>query len=153
MLFGQSLFQSVLERLQAEALDEDEEGGAKSYRVHGLGASFIAESVSPAATDLERGQALYREMMEDTPAIEPDLPPAPSEPEPPSHLLRLTPEEIAADLDLRTTDTVPVLAEKRRAFARLNHPDGVAPAFREMATMRMKIANLLVDEAIRLQPA
>ncbi|SMD02797.1 hypothetical protein [Rhizobium sp. RU36D] len=149
MLFGQSLFQSVLERLQAEAIDEDEDSATKAYRVRGLGASFIAEPVNPAAADLERGQALYREMMEDMPPTEPEVPPAP--PEPPAHLLRLTPEEIAADLDLRTTDSVAVLAEKRRAFARLNHPDGVVADFREMATVRMKIANLLVDEAIRLQ--
>ncbi|MNL55295.1 hypothetical protein D3C87_1786950 [compost metagenome] len=90
-------------------------------------------------------------MMEGPPRIEPEPEASVPEPdpEPPAHLTRLSPDEIAADLGLKSNDTLPVLAEKRRAFARLNHPDGVNPAFRDMATTRMKLANLMVDEAIR----
>lgn len=156
MLFGQSLFQSVLERLNAEAIEEEEQAaGQRSYRVQGLGASFIAEEVRGAAADLERGQALYREIMEERPAPEPppqqaaDEPDAEPDPEPPAHLMRQAPEEIAADLGLTARDSIATLTEKRRAFARLNHPDSVRPDFRDLATVRMQTANLLVDEAIR----
>lgn len=154
MLFGQSLFQSVLERLKEEA-EVVEEPSAGSFRIHGLGASFVTEEVRDSTAEMERGQWLYREMMEAAP---PPLAPEVSEPEaanappsPPVHLMRQSPDEIATDLDIRPSDTAAVLAEKRRAFARLNHPDSVAPDFRDLATTRMKIANLLVDEAIRRQ--
>lgn len=80
-------------------------------------------------------------------------PPAMPRPDPlvmPPHLLRQTEAEVAEDLGLRPTDTAEALAEKRRAFARLNHPDGIHPAFRREATLRMTLANMLVDRARRL---
>lgn len=151
MLFGQSLFQSVLERLKEEAeVEEDPSPG--SFRIHGLGASFVTEEVRDSAAEMERGQSLYREMMDEAPPLDPEIvepEPAEAPPSPPAHLLRQSPEEIAVDLGIRPSDTVLVLAEKRRAFARLNHPDSVLPDFRDLATTRMKIANLMVDEAIR----
>jgi hypothetical protein len=63
--------------------------------------------------------------------------------------LRLTTEEIAAELAITATDTEATLAEKRRHFAKANHPDGVAPEFRENANTRMKTANFLIDTAIK----
>ena len=54
------------------------------------------------------------------------------------------------ELAIHETDTAATLAEKRRAFARLNHPDGVKPEFRHNATLRMTAANLLIDQAIRM---
>lgn len=152
MLFGQSLFQSVLERLKEEA-EVLEEPSAGSFRIHGLGASFVTEEVRDSTAEMERGQSLYREMMEAAP---PPLAPEVSEPEPddtppapPAHLMRQSPDEIATDLGIRPSDTAAVLADKRRAFARLNHPDGFPQEFRDLANMRMKVANLLVDEAVR----
>jgi hypothetical protein len=67
----------------------------------------------------------------------------------PEHLARTAPAEIAAELSITAADTLQTLNEKRRAFAKSNHPDRVAPAFRENATKRMMLANLLIDEAVR----
>jgi hypothetical protein len=59
------------------------------------------------------------------------------------------PQEIADELAISLSDTLQSLGEKRRTFAKANHPDSVAPPFRENATKRMTLANLLIDEAIR----
>ena len=67
----------------------------------------------------------------------------------PEHLSRTAPAEIAAELAISAADTVQSLGEKRRAFAKANHPDRVAPQFRDNATRRMTLANLLIDEAVR----
>lgn len=67
----------------------------------------------------------------------------------PAHLKRVLPQEVAGELALSSADTVQTLSDKRRSFAKANHPDGVDRLFREQATTRMKIANLLIDEAIR----
>ena len=42
------------------------------------------------------------------------------------------------------------IKDKRRAFARSNHPDRVAEDYRQAATIRMTIANRLVEAALRL---
>ena len=70
-------------------------------------------------------------------------------PQIPPHLLRVTQEEIAEELAITAGDTEATLAEKRRRFAKANHPDGVAPEFRDNADIRMKTANLLIDTAIK----
>nr|WP_299498134.1 hypothetical protein [uncultured Rhizobium sp.] len=67
----------------------------------------------------------------------------------PPHLERLTVEQIAEDLQLQDHDSRDVLQERRRLFAKHNHPDTVHTDFREPANTRMKIANLLIDEAMR----
>ncbi len=41
------------------------------------------------------------------------------------------------------------IRERRRAFARENHPDRVPEEFREQATIRMTTANRLVEAALR----
>jgi hypothetical protein len=41
------------------------------------------------------------------------------------------------------------LLARRRAFARDNHPDRAPADLRTNATLRMKIANMLIDETIR----
>lgn len=88
-------------------------------------------------------------MIEERPA--PPLLPDPA-PVIPAHLVRLSLEEIAEDLGIAPTDDRERLAERRRQFAKLNHPDRIDADFRERATKRMKIANLLIDEAIRRLP-
>lgn len=153
MLFGQSLFQSVLDRLKAE--DDETIDTPSATRVSGLktGLAFnVMEGVS--ASSARPGQA-YFDNLEFAPAegaVEASTTPSPAtEPEPvmPEYLERITPEEIAAELNLSARDTVQSLNEKRRAFAKKNHPDGVHPAFRENATKRMTAANLLIDQALR----
>jgi hypothetical protein len=66
-----------------------------------------------------------------------------------SHFKRLSPKEVAKDINLLASDTAAKLKSKRRSFARLNHPDRSPLEWREAATIRMKIANHLVDEALR----
>lgn len=144
MLFGKSLFQSVVERLAEEA---DGPPADPTYRISGLSSGFVAESVEAAPAQAFRLDA-YLALMPD-PEPENTEPPAV-----PAHMARLTIAEITEDLGLRADDDRDALADKRRAFARLNHPDQQPAAFRDKATTRMKIANLLVDEAIRrLGPA
>ncbi|GEO84072.1 MULTISPECIES: hypothetical protein [Alphaproteobacteria] len=146
MLFGKSLFQSVVERLAEEAEEVDDVPVGAGYRVSGLSSGFVAESVASTHAESFRLDA-YLAMMPET--VTQQTPGRAAAPAMPKHLARLTIEEIAEDLDLRADDNRETLTEKRRAFARLNHPDGQPAPFRGPATTRMKIANLLVDEAIR----
>ncbi|MCP8894069.1 hypothetical protein KYK29_03940 [Shinella daejeonensis] len=149
MMFGMSVFESVLERLRQEAdegmskegtaADSREPAGRRSpsggFTGLGTGAPFVSGRQADAA---------YREIGEPaTPA------PAPPPEAPPPHLLRIAPEEIAADLALTGKETVEALLARRRAFARDNHPDRAPAALRANATLRMKIANMLIDETIR----
>lgn len=58
------------------------------------------------------------------------------------------PYDVAMELNLLALRSVKDLLEARRTFARANHPDRVALAFRNEATTRMQIANRLVDDAV-----
>ncbi|MBW6423183.1 hypothetical protein KX729_17125 [Rhizobium sp. XQZ8] len=151
MLFGQSVFQSVLTRLKEERVEDEEEETGASFRIKGLGLGFVAptDDKPNAATATEAYFAFLPDLAEIVPAalVEPDEPPLP--PPIPLHLTRLTLEEIAAELAIGPKDTEETLGEKRRHFAKANHPDGVAPEFRENANIRMKTANLLIDTAIK----
>ena len=182
MVFGQSVFQSVLTRLKNENEEEPEDTGAESFRILGLGAGFVASTADEAAT-MGTGTEAYFAFMHDgaepAPAPEkrefrqPPEPPRsskpvkptfaaapPPRPEPipeakpapppvPGHLLRLTREEIAEDLAITAQDTEATLADKRRRFAKQNHPDRVPPQHRDKANLRMQTANLLIDLAIK----
>ena len=158
MLFGQSVFQSVLTRLKEEEKVDKEElsDTAAGFRVRGLGTGFVAstaksDEIADAPTGVFHAYLLnepsnIQEPIEATPAPEPVEP----EPDPiPAYLLRLTEAQIAEELAITVADTELVLNEKRRAFAKRNHPDSVAPQWRDHATTRMTIANLLIDNAIR----
>ncbi|MBP1848630.1 hypothetical protein [Rhizobium halophytocola] len=172
MLFGQSLFQSVLTRLAeegAEIVEEDEAAGA--FRVHGLSTGFVgageaqtaeAPQGEPAADPYAQAQesfdaadaatpwpplsdeiARLDEPASEAPATEP------AKPARPPHLDRLTVGEIAEDLGLRPDDSPQMIAARRRAFARLNHPDRVLEIARDNATRRMTVANMLADAALK----
>ncbi|MGR6430063.1 hypothetical protein [Rhizobium sp. PAMB 3182] len=150
MLFGQSVFQSVLERLKEEHPEiEDEE---PSYRVRGLGAAFVAAQ-SPSDDVTARGvMNAYMDFAGEAPPPEPEPiqePVVEEAPVMPEHLSRIDPQEVSDELALSETDTVASLHEKRRLFAKANHPDSVLAAFRDNANIRMMIANLLIDEALR----
>jgi len=154
MLFGQSVFQSVLTRLREEQGEEEAEGTEPSFRIKGLGLGFVAptnEGASAVGGDTEAYFAFLPELPElsEMEPSSPDEEEPPAAPPIPSHLLRLTVEEIAEELAITAADTEATLAEKRRRFARANHPDGVAPEFRDNANIRMKTANLLIDTAIK----
>ncbi|MDO1582218.1 hypothetical protein [Rhizobium oryzicola] len=152
MLFGRSVFQSILTRLDEESPEPQPEA-APGFRVRGLSAGFVAETVQHVPTG--EPDLAYRHFLEadadeiTSPAAEQVVePPAPKLP--PPHLLRLSEAEIGEDLGLTPRDDAEMLADKRRRFARDNHPDRVAPEFREAATRRMTVANMLVDQALRL---
>lgn len=147
MLFGKSVFQSILTRLDEEQFEEAEGPPSATFRVSGLPMGFVAETV-----DVPQGQVNFQQLYE----IDMDDLPFPPEEEPaappvmPAHLARLTDAEIAEDLDLKPDYTAHRLMERRRAFAKLNHPDRVHPDFRAQATRRMTVANMLIDQALRL---
>ena len=151
MLFGQSVFQSVLERLKAEEETAEEAEAPARHRVAGLGTGFafdVMEGVSVASQRI--GEAYFDNLDLDAAGFVEKPAPLP-EPEPamPDHLTRTAPQEVAAELAISAADTPLTLSEKRRTFARANHPDGVALPFRDNATKRMMLANLLIDEALR----
>ncbi|CAN7421303.1 hypothetical protein [Neorhizobium sp. LjRoot104] len=155
MLFGQSVFQSVLTRLRQEHDEGDAEETGAGFRIQGLDMGFVAPTNDgPAVAAM--GTEAYFAFLPEVTEIELERQPSPPEPEElppapviPAHLLRLTTEEIAAELAITAADTEATLAEKRRHFAKANHPDGVAPEFRENANTRMKTANFLIDTAIK----
>jgi len=148
-MFGMSVFQSVLERLKAEEEDAaaDEPAEDLSVRgVRGLGQGFVSAADPKGLND----QALVHRAYFDNAGEEMLAPPQPvAAPVMPDHLARTRPQEIAEDLALTDRDTPASLTAKRRAFAADNHPDRHPDLFRQNATMRMKIANMLIDEALR----
>jgi hypothetical protein len=152
MLFGQSVFQSVVTRLQEESDEVLEEEPVVGFRIHGLATGFVAETGDKTFTAGTSTEA-YFDFLPEIRAFEPERPAPAPEPPPapviPKHLLRLTTEEIAEELAISQNDTEAMLNEKRRKFAKANHPDGVPEEFRDNATRRMQIANLLIDTAIK----
>ncbi|MEF2550306.1 hypothetical protein VQ042_02900 [Aurantimonas sp. A2-1-M11] len=78
----------------------------------------------------------------------------PATPEPmdtpePAQPPSIEPADIAAELDLRPGMTAAQLQGVRRAFARRNHPDGYGHDFPAESTVRMQIANALIDRALK----
>ncbi|AYM81849.1 hypothetical protein G6L67_11765 [Agrobacterium tumefaciens] len=150
MLFGQSVFQSVVERLKQEKEEEGVEPPPPAgHRIAGFSSGFVLDTHIEAPLPSNGNLDAYLAFM-----AEPAPPPEPQpEPEPeamPAHLEKTSLADVSAELAIHETDTAATLAEKRRAFARLNHPDRVKPQFRHNATLRMTAANLLVDQAIRM---
>ena len=152
MLFGQSVFESVIERLRQE---KQEESAAPTppagHRIAGLSSGFVVDTYPDAPQPANASLDAYLAFLPDPVAL-PEAPPEPEpEPEPmPAHLEKTSLSDVSAELAIQETDTAATLAEKRRAFARRNHPDGVRLEFRHNATLRMTAANLLIDQAIRM---
>ncbi|MFN3634465.1 MAG: hypothetical protein ACK4UZ_01885, partial [Rhizobium rhizophilum] len=105
MLFGKSLFQSVVDRLDKEAEDEvpPEE---TAFRINGLASSFVPVApVAPSApADPGTDQRLDAYLFLMPEEREPEPPAAPVPPEPPAWIDRLSPDEVAADLGLDPSD-------------------------------------------------
>ncbi len=150
MLFGKSVFQSILTRLHHEAPEDEPVAEEPVFRISGLNASFAAP-IETAETPA-RASHVYLDLLADRPpaAITEQPPEIEVPPQKPAYLSRLSEAEVEEDLALLISDTTEILAEKRRNFAKLNHPDRVHPEFRREATIRMTIANMLVDRAQRL---
>ncbi|NTJ43070.1 hypothetical protein G6L28_10725 [Agrobacterium larrymoorei] len=146
MLFGQSVFQSVVTRLQCEAEDMPEEPQA-SYSIRPTFSGVVFDTAPDDAEPANAALETYLALLQTPPTFEK------SEPEPeimPPHLTRTSLSDVSDELAINERDTLETLSEKRRAFARLNHPDTISPAFRANANLRMTAANLLIDQAIRL---
>ena len=162
MLFGRSLFESVLVRMEEEKPPE-EPVEEISPRIRGFRSGFVREAMEGVSVSLHRIDGAYRDFEGEEilspppePATSEDVA-APADPGPPplpAHLARLLPAEVAEDLGLTPQTGIEALQEMRRQFARENHPDVVHEAHREAANLRMTTANLLIDQAIaRLQAA
>ncbi|MDQ0454394.1 hypothetical protein [Rhizobium paknamense] len=150
MLLKQSLFQSVVDRLDAtQAKEEQAEDGASAFRIMGLSTGFVQETAEVEAS-LDTVRSLYEDVMEDAPTPAAAVEEEPETPPPmPDYLHRLSLMDIAEDLGLTDEDDAKTLLQKRRAFARLNHPDRVHAAYRDQANQRMMLANRLIDQALK----
>ncbi|MDX3978317.1 hypothetical protein [Shinella sp.] len=149
-MFGMTVFESVLERLKAEAREAEEDDALEEEgpgEIRGLTSGFAGLGMGATFVSGSQATAAYLDLYEEPVPMPPE--PEPLPPEPPPHLLRVAPEEVAEDLALHGKESVDDLLARRRSFARENHPDGVPPDLRDNATLRMKIANMLIDETIR----
>lgn len=150
MLFGKSLFQSVVDRLLAEVpeAERDETVPVARSAPRGMPASFLAGA--PDAGEDEEALRFnpYREIALTAPPPPSPEPAKPERPPMPPYLKRLKEAEIAEDLGIAAGDDVQRLADRRRGFALLNHPDRVPQDYRAQATVRMTIANALIDDAL-----
>ncbi|MCC0036677.1 MAG: hypothetical protein H6887_15605 [Hoeflea sp.] len=160
MIVGQSLFDTILERVGQERVEVPAQHAPSSTETRGWYSRFVAAdlarasrwgceeecapapSPAPAAARAETPAPAFVSIDE----------PAPPKPKPAidtSLFKRLSPEDVAKDINLLASDTPAQLQSKRRRFARFNHPDRTPMEWREAATTRMKIANHMVDEALR----
>ncbi|WOS61792.1 hypothetical protein [Sinorhizobium fredii] len=147
-MFGMSVFQSVLERLKAEQIiDEDTQPQGVGAACDGLqpplarSQPFLVETPARATATFSAVESAYRDFAAAEQTQEPRVMP--------DHLQRTSLADVAAELDLGERETGLTLAAKRRRFAAANHPDRLPPEFRANATIRMKLANMLIDEASR----
>ena len=144
MIVGLSTFDTVYDRLSEEGADMAPSPRAAWSGIRGFNSGYAGTaSVAQGQPSAEPFAAAYREF-----AMEAVAPP----PEPEfdtTPFTRLSAAEIARDLGLLATDPPAALQRKRRHFASLNHPDRTPEEWREAATTRMKIANQLIDEALR----
>ena len=154
-MFGMTVFESVLERLKAEAREAEENEDGEAARendgpghIRGLPSGFAGLGNGSTFVSGMHAAAAYLDLYEE-PRPAPPEPPAPEPPPAPPHLLRIAPEEVAEDLALNGKESVDDLLARRRSFARDNHPDRAPEDLRTNATLRMKIANMLIDETIR----
>ncbi|MDQ0321333.1 hypothetical protein QO002_003471 [Pararhizobium capsulatum DSM 1112] len=145
-MFGMSVFQSVLERFKAEENEATTEDETPSVVSSGISAPFVGTLTAAGNFGTVVAHHAYLEN-----AGEEMLQPPKPKPKPviPDHLRRTNPDMIAADLGLGDNETTLSLTEKRRRFAAENHPDRYPLDFRAHATLRMKVANMLIDEALR----
>ncbi len=153
MILGQSLFDAVLDRLAEEQEHEPVEPIPAPAGIRGLNAGFVTASIGiPLPGGESRLHDAYFDFEEEPPSTR-EPPAAPPFERLHAHTFsRVTPQDVAEDMNLSEARSAEALHSLRRAFARQNHPDMVGEEWREQATLRMKIANLLIDEALKRLP-
>jgi len=133
-------FASLLDELIASAGEETRiQVSAPSLRVDFLDQLERLQSNSPSLA----GESAMSEYLEMSLAID-ELAPRIGTPE---VLPPVEPEAIAQELGKLSKLNEKQLAHLRREFAMRNHPDRVSGALRERAELRMRIANMMIDEA------
>lgn len=140
-VFGKSLFETVLDGMETEEEIEDDAPAPVRPR---FASAFVADTSFRDAEESRPLGGLY-EIFEQPDPAQPEMPRAPK---PPVWLDRLSEAEVLADLGLMPAMTSTEIRQRRRSFARDNHPDGVAEEYRHAATARMTIANRLVEAAL-----
>ncbi|WP_422371201.1 hypothetical protein [Hoeflea sp.] len=168
MIMGASLFDTVLERVGRERSHGSGPAAVPRMSLRSIGGLFTAPASRNSAFGRARNEPdagaqdyfneTYFAFLHDQEALAADPGPEPSAAQTkatperaPEALMfqRLSVDEIRADLNLAPSDTPAGIRAKRRAFARLNHPDRAPDQWRQAATARMKTANRLVDDALR----
>jgi hypothetical protein len=137
-------FRSILELLGPDGQNDEEQaapsgaaGAARPRQTHAFpdGLAGLPDGGREATyVPLERLARLYDETRPQ---------------EPPPDIARADDATVAAELRLTRVMTEEDLRRVRRSFAMRNHPDRVPDWLREEATRRMRIANALIDRAMR----
>lgn len=108
----------------------------------GFAVQFVSDPANPITAEMLGG--LYIDELVYDPSTAADMPPPKTS---------TNPREIAAELAITRATTTAELYRLRRTFALNNHPDRLAPHYRETATRRMMIANRMIDDAISARNA
>ncbi len=103
--------------------------------------AFFASVPGEVVADLYRQNAALRPE-----SISIDNAPGIEMPDPMPSLPSIEPADIAGELALSAARNPHDIDRIRREFAFANHPDRVDPALRERAEIRMRIANMLIDQ-------
>lgn len=103
---------------------------------------FVSDPSNPITAEMLGG--LYVDELVYDPSTAADMPPPATS---------TSPRDIAGELAITKATTTAELYRLRRAFALHNHPDRLAPHYRETATTRMMIANRMIDDAIAARAA
>lgn len=132
-------FADVVEEIQVPASRASEYG-----RVTIASGAAAQPTHEPAYVSAGRLSQIYETTIESFGKT----PPPPAPPPKPIPQPSVKPADVARELRLRSSHTIEQLIEIRRRFALANHPDRVPAVIREAATVRMGIANMMIDEAI-----
>lgn len=132
-------FASLLDA-RARAAGASMEAGVADLRhnstIHAIEAILESAPEAQATPSIGTADALAHIFMEEPPPSAPRSMPA------------CDPEAVAHELQLSPPLTARQLERIRRDFALANHPDRVAPGHRDLATRRMTLANVLIDQAL-----
>jgi hypothetical protein len=138
-------FASFLDGIMASSQREEEQAAervntaAPSLQVDFLDQLERLQAANRSFAE-EPAMAQYREMAEVLEEVAPRIGKAEDEPS-------IDPNDIEKELGIAGVGDAGELARLRRNFAMRNHPDLVPVEQRERAETRMRIANMLVDEA------